>query len=188
MVSHVCTDVVDASSGTRYVVGARGALREVPEGARVTLDGSTHTIMRVLPREVSPRVFNMRTEGPGEETYASVGGLAAQIRELREAIELPITNPELFQRVGITPPKGVLLYGPPGTGKTLLARAVAAEIKCRWGRSWLVCFLVCLFVCLRVVCFCVLNFNFAFPFLFFFNLFLFRIYFVFKISNDWSLF
>ena len=51
-----------------------------------------------------------------------------QIRELRESIELPLLNPELFQRVGITPPKGVLLYGPPGTGKTLLARAVAANM------------------------------------------------------------
>ena len=51
-----------------------------------------------------------------------------QIRELREVIELPLLNPELFQRVGITPPKGCLLYGPPGTGKTLLARAVASQL------------------------------------------------------------
>lgn len=51
-----------------------------------------------------------------------------QVRELREVIELPLTNPELFQRVGIKPPKGVLLYGPPGTGKTLLARAMASNI------------------------------------------------------------
>lgn len=48
---------------------------------------------------------------------------------LRETIELPITNPELFKRVGIAPPKGVLLYGPPGTGKTLLARALASNVK-----------------------------------------------------------
>jgi len=56
-------------------------------------------------------------------------GLNDQIRELREVIELPLTNPELFQRVGIKPPKGVLLYGPPGTGKTLLARALASNIN-----------------------------------------------------------
>lgn len=56
------------------------------------------------------------------------GGLSEQIRELREVIELPLLNPELFQRVGITPPKGCLLYGPPGTGKTLLARAVASQL------------------------------------------------------------
>lgn len=56
-------------------------------------------------------------------------GLNDQIRELREVIELPLTNPELFIRVGIKPPKGVLLYGPPGTGKTLLARALASNIS-----------------------------------------------------------
>jgi len=67
-------------------------------------------------------------KGPSVVTYGSVGGLNDQIRELREAIELPLVNPELFIRVGIKPPKGVLLYGPPGTGKTLLARCVASNI------------------------------------------------------------
>jgi len=94
----------------------------------VALDMTTLTIMRSLPREVDPIVFNMLTEEPGEVSYSSVGGLSEQIRELREVVELPLTNPELFQRVGIKPPKGVLLYGPPGTGKTLLARAVASNI------------------------------------------------------------
>lgn len=64
----------------------------------------------------------MLTEDPGNVSYEEIGGLYDQIRVLRETIELPITNPELFKRVGIKPPKGVLLYGPPGTGKTLLAR------------------------------------------------------------------
>lgn len=83
---------------------------------------------RILPREVDPLVFNMTTEDPGNVNYSSVGGLAEQIRELREVIELPLLNPELFERVGINPPKGCLLYGPPGTGKTLLARAVAHQL------------------------------------------------------------
>ncbi|GME80014.1 unnamed protein product [Ambrosiozyma monospora] len=65
---------------------------------------------------------------PGEISFAGIGGLTEQIRELREVIELPLKNPELFLRVGIKPPKGVLLYGPPGTGKTLLAKAVADTI------------------------------------------------------------
>ncbi|KAI5175602.1 26S proteasome regulatory subunit T4, partial [Pancytospora epiphaga] len=60
--------------------------------------------------------------------FSSVGGLEEQIREIREVIELPIKNPEIFKRVGIKPPKGVLLYGPPGTGKTLLARIVASTM------------------------------------------------------------
>jgi 26S proteasome regulatory subunit T4 len=61
--------------------------------------------------------------------FSEIGGLSDQIRELREVIELPLTNPELFVRVGIKAPKGVLLYGPPGTGKTLLARALASNIN-----------------------------------------------------------
>jgi proteasome regulatory subunit len=61
------------------------------------------------------------------ETYEDIGGLEKQIMEIREAVELPMTRPDLFEKIGITPPKGVLLYGPPGTGKTLLAKAVAHE-------------------------------------------------------------
>merc|ERR1719253_1799145 len=71
----------------------------------------------------------MLHESPGKVEYSSIGGLGEQIRELRESIELPLMNPELFLRVGINPPKGVLLYGPPGTGKTLLAKAIANNIE-----------------------------------------------------------
>ncbi|KAH0898864.1 hypothetical protein HID58_048432 [Brassica napus] len=79
-------------------------------------------------KDVDPVVYNMLHEDPGNISYSAVGGLGDQIRELRESIELPLMNPELFLRVGIKPPKGVLLYGPPGTGKTLLARAIASNI------------------------------------------------------------
>jgi 26S proteasome regulatory subunit T4 len=125
------TYIVKASSGPRYVVGCR---KKVPKsklkiGARVTLDMNTLTIMRVLPREVDPTVFNMLSEDPGAVKWSSIGGLNEQIRELRETIELPLTSPDLFLRVGIKPPKGVLLYGPPGTGKTLLARALACNLN-----------------------------------------------------------
>ena len=88
--------------------------------------------MGILPREVDPNVHNMSTEDPGNVKYSDVGGLTSQIRDLRETIELPLTNPELFGRVGIKPPKGVLLYGPPGTGKTLLARVLANEIDAKF--------------------------------------------------------
>ncbi|CAO1615744.1 unnamed protein product [Sympodiomycopsis kandeliae] len=122
--------IVKASSGPRYVVGIRSAVpkHKLKQGVRVSLDMTTLTIMRILPREVDPMVYNMSMEDPGEASFAGIGGLSEQIRELREVIELPIMNPELFMRVGIKPPKGVLLYGPPGTGKTLLARAVAATL------------------------------------------------------------
>jgi proteasome regulatory subunit len=59
--------------------------------------------------------------------WGEVGGLAEQVQEIKEVIELPLKKPELFKQIGITPPKGILLFGPPGTGKTLLAKAVAAS-------------------------------------------------------------
>lgn len=122
--------IVKASNGPRYIVGCRVSIKKesLKQGVRVALDMTTLTIMRVLPREVDPLVYNMTTFKPGELTFSGIGGLNDQIRELREVIELPLKNPELFLRVGIKPPKGVLLYGPPGTGKTLLAKAVAATI------------------------------------------------------------
>eukprot|EP00470_Lotharella_oceanica_P000548 CAMPEP_0170171176 /NCGR_PEP_ID=MMETSP0040_2-20121228/4286_1 /TAXON_ID=641309 /ORGANISM="Lotharella oceanica, Strain CCMP622" /LENGTH=389 /DNA_ID=CAMNT_0010411065 /DNA_START=37 /DNA_END=1206 /DNA_ORIENTATION=- len=126
--------IVKASSGPRYVVGCRNKVTKakLKAGTRVALDMTTLTIMRLLPREVDPMVYNMLNESPGTVTYADIGGVSEQIRELREVIELPLTNPELFLRVGIKPPKGVLLYGPPGTGKTLLARALANNIEAKF--------------------------------------------------------
>lgn len=112
------------------MVGCRSKVdkSKLKQGTRVALDMTTLTIMRMLPREVDPLVYNMSLEDPGQVSFAGIGGLNEQIRELREVIELPLKNPELFVRVGIKPPKGVLLYGPPGTGKTLLARAVASSL------------------------------------------------------------
>ena len=89
--------------------------------------------MGILPREVDHNVHNMQVEGDIKNaSFADVGGLTSQIRDLRETIELPLTNPELFKRLGIKPPKGVLLYGPPGTGKTLLARTLASQIDAKF--------------------------------------------------------
>ncbi len=126
--------IVKAASGPRYVVGCRAKIdrEKLKAGTRVALDMTTFTIMLILPREVDPNVHNMLAEDPGAVKYQDVGGLTNQIRDLRETIELPLTNPELFQRVGIKAPKGVLLYGPPGTGKTLLARALACQIDAKF--------------------------------------------------------
>jgi len=123
--------LIKNASGPRYVVGCRTGIdkEKLKSGDRVALDMSTMIIMRKLPREIDPRVFNMLTDEPGDISYKNIGGLSEQIRELREVIELPLTNPELFVRVGIKAPKGVLLYGPPGTGKTLLARAAANQME-----------------------------------------------------------
>lgn len=123
--------IVKASSGPRYVVGCRNKLEKekLKPGTRVALDMTTLTIMRQLPREVDPTVYHMQNDSEKGLSFAEIGGLNDQVRELRETIELPLTNPELFNRVGIAAPKGVLLYGPPGTGKTLLARALASNIE-----------------------------------------------------------
>ena len=123
--------IVKTINGSRYLVHCKKAIDKtrLKVGTRVALDFTTLTIMRILPHQIDPQVYNMMTEDPGNVTYSSVGGLSNQIRDLRETIELPITNPELFKRIGIKPPKGVLLYGPPGTGKTLLARVIANSIE-----------------------------------------------------------
>lgn len=123
--------LVKLSSGQRYVVGLKSIIdkNKVLVGSRVTLDMTTLTIMKVLKWQVDPLVYKMLTEDPGQVSFEEIGGLTEQMKLLRETVELPITNPELFKRVGIQPPKGVLLYGPPGTGKTLLARALASNVK-----------------------------------------------------------
>jgi len=77
--------------------------------------------------EISPQAMEVSEERVPDVTYEDIGGLKEEISKVREMIELPLKHPEIFERLGVEPPKGVLLYGPPGTGKTLLAKAVANE-------------------------------------------------------------
>ncbi|NYT01260.1 MAG: CDC48 family AAA ATPase [Methanosarcinales archaeon] len=88
----------------------------------------------VITRETSISLAKERIEGlqVREITYEDIGGLGKEIKAIREMIELPLRHPEIFHRLGIPPPRGVLLYGPPGTGKTLIARAVASETEARF--------------------------------------------------------
>jgi 26S proteasome regulatory subunit T4 len=126
--------IVKTVGGARFLVHCKKSVDKsrLKVGTRIALDFQTLTIMRILPHHIDPQVYSMMAENPGDVPYSSVGGLPDQIRDLRETIELPITNPELFKRIGIKPPKGVLLYGPPGTGKTLLARAIACNIEAKF--------------------------------------------------------
>ena len=82
-------------------------------------------VVGTLADDVDPMVSVMKVDKAPLESYADVGGLEDQIQEIKEAVELPLTHPELYEDIGIKPPKGVILYGAPGTGKTLLAKAVA---------------------------------------------------------------
>ncbi|OGM02205.1 ATPase, partial [Candidatus Woesearchaeota archaeon RBG_13_36_6] len=75
----------------------------------------------------NPEAVEVTEEAVLEVTYEDIGGLDDEITKIREMVELPLKHPEIFERLGIEPPKGVLLHGPPGTGKTLLAKAVASE-------------------------------------------------------------
>jgi len=101
---------------------------------RVALKNDSYVLHLVLPSKVDPLVSLMKVEKVPDSTYDMIGGVDQQIKEIKEVIELPIKHPELFESLGITQPKGVLMYGPPGTGKTLLARAVAHHTDCTFIR------------------------------------------------------
>ena len=128
--------VVKSSTGPDFVVSTSDYVS--PEllvaGARVALNKQTLAVMGVLPPSLDPVVVGAEIITKPETSYEEIGGLEAQIVEIREAVEDPLLRPELYKKVGIDPPKGVLLVGPPGTGKTLLAKAVAKQTNATFIR------------------------------------------------------
>lgn len=92
------------------------------------------SVIGVLQDDADPMVSVMKLEKAPTESYADIGGLETQIQEIKEAVELPLTHPELYEDMGVKPPKGVILYGVPGTGKTLLAKAVANQTSATFLR------------------------------------------------------
>ena len=123
-----------APTGTRYIVAAQNAInkKKIKKNFRVALDTSTLTIMKLLTNRIDPVINTMLDENPGIVSYKDIGGLEKQLIQLREVVELPLFNPEIFSQCGVKIPKGVLLYGPPGTGKTLLARSLSCNIKAKF--------------------------------------------------------
>ena len=121
--------VVKSSTGPNLVVEVLGNIdiKNARPGSRVVLNQRGSAVVGILPSLEDPYVRAMEVIEKPKVRYSDVGGLKEQIRELREVVELPLKNPDLFKEMGIEPPKGVLLYGPPGCGKTLLAKAVAGE-------------------------------------------------------------
>ena len=127
--------IVSVGSGEYYVKILSIVDKEQLElGCSVLLRGNTYHIVGVLADEADPLLNVMKVDKAPTETYGDVGGLDTQIREIKEAVELPLTHPELYEEIGIKPPKGVILYGEPGTGKTLLAKAVANETSATFFR------------------------------------------------------
>ena len=111
----------------KYVVDLNDQLSptDVEEGMRVGVEKKKYKIALPIPPKIDPTVSLMTVEERPDVTYNDIGGYKEQIDQLREVLELPLLNPQIFEKLGIDAPKGVMLYGPPGTGKTLTARAVA---------------------------------------------------------------
>jgi len=119
--------VVKSSTGPDFIVSVSEYIppEDLIPGSRVSLNKQTLAVMSVLPAPLDPVVTGAEIIEKPDIKYSDIGGLSDQMLELREAVEDPLLRPELYAKVGIEPPRGVLLVGPPGTGKTLMAKAVA---------------------------------------------------------------
>ncbi|CAO1627299.1 unnamed protein product [Sympodiomycopsis kandeliae] len=121
------TGIVGSTTGSNYVVRILSTLdRELLKpSSSVALHRHSNSLVDILPPEADSSIAMLGQHEKPTETYADVGGLDMQKQEIREAVELPLVQFDLYRQIGIDPPRGVLLYGPPGTGKTMLVKAVA---------------------------------------------------------------
>ncbi len=128
--------IVRSSNGTVFQVSINQRLdsEKLRPGTRIALNQDTLSIIEILHDAWDPMVSGAEMVEKPNVNYESVGGLDEQILQVREAIELPLEKPELFRKVGIEPPKGILLVGPPGCGKTMLAKAVASQTNASFIR------------------------------------------------------
>lgn len=128
--------IVTSPTGPEYYVSILSIVDKdrLEPGCSVLLHHKTNAIVGVLEDDADPMVSVMKLDKAPTESYADVGGLEQQIQEIKESVELPLTHPELYEEMGIKPPKGVILYGVPGTGKTLLAKAVANQTSATFLR------------------------------------------------------
>jgi len=128
--------IVGSSVGPEYYVTIMSFVDkdQIEPGCSILMHNKTYSVVGLLSDEVDPMVSVMKVEKAPLESYSDIGGLEQQIQEIKEAVELPLTHPELYEEIGIKPPKGVILYGVPGTGKTLLAKAVANQTSATFLR------------------------------------------------------
>jgi len=128
--------IVGSSNGPEHYVGIMSFVDkdQIEPGCSVLLHNKVSSVVGLLSDEVDPMISVMKVEKAPLESYSDIGGLEQQIQEIKEAVELPLTHPELYEEIGIKPPKGVILYGVPGTGKTLLAKAVANQTSATFLR------------------------------------------------------
>ncbi|KAF2128407.1 26S protease regulatory subunit 6B [Dothidotthia symphoricarpi CBS 119687] len=128
--------IVSSATGPEYYVSIMSFVDKdlLEPGASILLHHKSVSVVGVLTDDADPLVSVMKLDKAPTESYADIGGLEQQIQEVREAVELPLLHPELYEEMGIKPPKGVILYGAPGTGKTLLAKAVANQTSATFLR------------------------------------------------------
>lgn len=121
------TGIVGSTTGSNYYVRILSTLNRelLKPSASVAMHRHSNALVDVLPPEADSTISVMSAAERPDVTYADIGGMDVQKQEIREAVELPLTQGGLYEQIGIDPPRGVLLYGPPGTGKTMLAKAVA---------------------------------------------------------------
>lgn len=119
--------IVSSTTGQTHYVRILSTIdREVLKtNASVALHRYSNSVVDVLPPEADSSISMMQMTEKPDVTYADIGGLDIQKQEMKEAVELPLTQFELYRQIGIDPPRGVLMWGPPGTGKTMMAKAVA---------------------------------------------------------------
>ncbi len=119
--------VIHIRQMAKYIVDLDNKLSptDVEEGMRVGVEKKRYRITLPLPPKIDPTVSLMTVEERPDVSYNDIGGYKDQMEQLKEVLETPLLNPQIYSQLGIDPPKGVMLYGPPGTGKTLTAKAVA---------------------------------------------------------------
>jgi 26S proteasome regulatory subunit T3 len=130
------TAIVGSTTGSNYHVRILSTIdRELLKpSASVALHRHSNALVDVLPPESDSSISLLQASERPDVNYQDIGGLDMQKQEIREAVELPLTHPDLYQQIGIDPPRGVLLYGPPGTGKTMMVKAVANNTKASFIR------------------------------------------------------
>lgn len=128
--------IVSTAHGPEYYVTIMSFVDKdnLEVGGTVLLHNKYLSIVGILEDDADSGVNGMKVDKAPLENYSDIGGLEKQIQEVKEAVELPLTHPELYDDIGISPPKGVIFYGVPGTGKTLLAKAVANETSATFLR------------------------------------------------------
>lgn len=130
------TAIVSSTTGQNHYVRILSTIdRELLKpSASIALHKHSNALVDVLPPESDSSIQMLEDKDRPDVTYSDIGGLDIQKQEVREAVELPLTQFELYKSIGIDPPRGVLLYGPPGCGKTMLAKAVAHHTEASFIR------------------------------------------------------